>query len=96
MRVRATSKAAFLENELSGANYNKRQKIFEFILCNPGCTRQEIERGIPGMKINCVCGRVNELLKADEIHESGCKHDELSGRSVNRLYPGRKPVEVAA
>jgi predicted transcriptional regulator len=88
--VKSTSKAAHLDNNESGLNQTKRTKIFEFVYSNPGCSRSDIERGLIDMKINCVCGRVNELLMAGSIHENGCKHDSVTGRSVNRLYAGRK------
>lgn len=95
MPARNTSIAAHRDNNESGLNQTKRTKIFEFIYSNPGCSRSDIERGLSDMRINCVCGRVNELLEAEHIHENGCKHDSLTGRSVNRLYVGRK-VEQAA
>ena len=95
MTVRNTSKAAYLANEQSGMHSTKRTKRFEYIFQNPGCTRSEIMRSIPGMTINCVTPRVNELLALNHIHECGCKHDVLTKRSVNRLYKGRKP-ECAA
>lgn len=86
MNIRCTSKASFIENEKTGFNSSKRAQIFSYILDHPGCSRADIERGIPGMKINCVCGRVNELLNDGLIHEEGCKHDLVTGKSVNRLY----------
>jgi predicted transcriptional regulator len=86
MTVRATSKASHIENRETGFNSTKAAQIFSFILQNPGCSRGDIERGIVGMKINCVAGRVNELLKSKLIQENGCKHDLVSGKSVNRLY----------
>jgi hypothetical protein len=73
----------------------KRAKIFSFIFENGGCSRGDIERGIVGMKINCVCGRVNELIACGAVYEKGCKHDELSGRSVNRLYVTRRKELVS-
>lgn len=89
MTVRNTSIAAHRENQESGFNSSKRTLVFEFIFSNPGCSRSDIERGVD-MKINCVTGRVNELLAIGHIHENGCKHDPITGRSVNRLYAGRK------
>ena len=83
--IRSTSKAAHRDNESTGFNSTKRAQVFNFILENPGCSRGDIERG-KGMKINCVAGRVNELLGSGLIREDGCKHDSVSGRSVNRLY----------
>lgn len=88
--VRNTSLAAYRDNEESGLNSSKRTQVFEFIYSNPGCSRADIARGIDEMTINCVCGRVNELLVNGSIHENGCKHDSFSGRSVNRLFVGRK------
>lgn len=82
--VRCTSKAAFIDNEKTGFNSTKRAQIFNYILEHPGCSRGDIERGLE-MKINCVTGRVNELLESGLIREEGCKHDSVSGRSVNCL-----------
>jgi hypothetical protein len=86
MGVRCTSKASFIDNESSGFNSTKRAKIFSFIVQNPGCSRSDIERGLDEIKINCVCGRVNELLTGGMIYENGCKHDEFTGKSVNKLF----------
>ena len=94
MPVRNTSKAAYLANEESGLHATKRTKIFEYIFQNPGCSRGQISRLLE-VPINCVTGRVNELLAMGHIHENGCKHDALSGRSVNRLYKGRNAECVA-
>jgi predicted transcriptional regulator len=85
MGIRCTSKAAFIENEHSGANSTKRAQIFSFILTHPGCSRGDIERKV-GIKINCVSGRVSELLQSKLIYEEGCKHDEHTGKSVNKLF----------
>ena len=84
--IRSTSKASHRENDSNGFNSTKRAQIFNYIVEHPGCSRADIERGIMGMKINCVCGRVNELLEAEFIREDGCKHDPFTGKSVNRLY----------
>jgi len=90
MAVRNTSKGAHVANYESGMYSTKRAKIFSFIYENGGCSRSDIERGIDGMRINCVTGRVNELIACGAVFEEGCKHDELTGRSVNRLYPTRR------
>lgn len=84
--IRSTSLAAHIENEHTGFNSTKRAQVFSYIVDHPGCSRADIERGLMGMKINCVCGRVNELLNSGFIREDGCKHDPISGKSVNRLY----------
>ncbi len=84
--IRSTSKASHIENEYTGFNSTKRAQVFSFITEHPGCSRADIERGISGMKINCVCGRVNELLGSGFIREDGCKHDPFTGKSVNCLY----------
>jgi predicted transcriptional regulator len=86
MPVRNTSKAAQLANIESGFNSTKRAQVFSFIYEHPGCSRADIERGLKGIKINCVCGRVNELLVAGAIVEKGCKHDPMTRRSVNLLF----------
>lgn len=84
--IRSTTLAAHIENEHTGFNSTKRAQVFSYIVEHPGCSRSDIERGIPGMKINCVCGRVNELINSGLISEDGCKRDPLSGKNVNRLF----------
>lgn len=86
MTVRATSKAAILELRDGGKLGTKCRQIINYVARNPGCTRKEIADNVPGMTINCVSGRVHELLKSGDLFESGCKHDEITGRSVNLLF----------
>ena len=83
--IRATSKAAFIELNESGKAATKRIQVMWCVAANPGCSRLDVSR-LTGIPINCVCGRVNELLAAGTLRENGCKHDPDSGRSVNRLY----------
>lgn len=83
--IRATSKAAFIDLNESGKATTKRIQIMWCIAANPGCSRLEVSQ-LTGISINCVCGRVNELLAAGTIKENGCKHDSGTGRSVNRLF----------
>lgn len=84
--IRNTSKAANLANLESGNYATQRDKILNFIRNNPGCSRADIERGIDEMRINCVTGRVRELLIGQAVFEDGCKHDAITGRSVNCLF----------
>lgn len=86
MTVKSTSKAAYRENRESGESSRKREQVFNYIAANPGCSRNDIARNVRGMTINCACGRVNELIASGALCENGCKHDSITGRSVNRLY----------
>lgn len=84
--ARATSKAAYLHLVETGKASTKRNQILEYVSRHPGCTRNAIVRGIPGMTVNCCSGRVRELLDCGALVEQGCAHDPDTGRSVNRLY----------
>jgi predicted transcriptional regulator len=86
MSVKSTSKAAHRENRESGESSRKREQVLNYVAAHPGCSRNDIARNVSGMTINCACGRVNELIAAGTLTENGCKHDSITGRSVNRLY----------
>jgi hypothetical protein len=92
MPVKSTSKAAHRENRERGEVSRKQAQILDYVRNHPGCSRNDIARGVQGMTINCACGRVNELLTAGSLCESGCKHDAVTGRSVNRLFVSLEAV----
>ncbi|NCB79649.1 MAG: winged helix-turn-helix domain-containing protein [Bacilli bacterium] len=68
--MRDTSLIAYCNTYSSGQAQHKRFKVYEFIVNNPNCTRQDIadKSGIP---INVVCPRVKELIDSKMIFESG-------------------------
>lgn len=86
MPVKSTSKASYRENREIGESSRKREQVLNYVAAHPGCSRNDIARHVSGMTINCACGRVNELIAAGVLAENGCKHDSVSGRSVNCLY----------
>ncbi|WP_020209017.1 hypothetical protein [Gilvimarinus chinensis] len=94
--IRSTSKGAYLALVESGKVSTKRAQIVRFVDDHPGCTRNEIVRGIPGMTVNCCCGRVRELLDCGFLIEDGCKKDPVTGQSGNRLYVNRDEGDMAA
>lgn len=92
MSVKSTSKAAYRENRESGESSRKREQVYAYVVNHPGCSRNDIARNVRGMTINCACGRVNELIVVGTLTENGCKHDSITGRSVNRLYASVEAV----
>lgn len=85
-RVRATSKAAFLNLIEQRRIGPSASAMFRFVVEHPGCSRNDIERS--GFRQSSVAGRVNELVnKFGVVREDGCKKDPVTGESVNRLYP---------
>lgn len=68
--MRDTSLTAYCNTYASGSANHKRFKVFQFIIDNPNCTRQDIadRSGIP---INVVCPRVKELIDSKMILENG-------------------------
>ncbi|NIB43780.1 MarR family transcriptional regulator [Pseudomaricurvus alkylphenolicus] len=85
MPVRATSKAALRSIRESGKQSTKKGQMYLFIVHNPGCSRNDIERH--GFRQSSVAGRVNELISEGFVIEDGCKRDPITRESVNCLYP---------
>jgi len=72
----------------------KRQRVYEVILKHPeGITRKKIAREITesGWPINCVTGRVTELLNSNLIKEDGI---EYTPSHDGKMYPNAlvKPI----
>lgn len=61
----------------------KRRMVFEVILANKSVTRKRIA-SILGWPINCVTGRVKELLDANLIKEEGV---EYSPSHDGKMFP---------
>ena len=82
--VRETSIAAYHELRDDGKLTAKQQQIIDYLHRHPGAvfSRLEISRAID-MPINCVAGRVNELLKeTKEVVEYPKRKDRISGITV--------------
>jgi hypothetical protein len=90
--VRETSIAAYHELRDDGKLTAKQQQIIDHLHRHPGAvfSRLEISRAID-MPINCVAGRVNELLEKGVIEEADQRPCRISGRRINpiRLKQGR-------
>lgn len=83
--VRESSLRAYEDVMVNGVGASKRNRIAAWIRSHPRCTRQEIAAGTK-FTINCVCGRVDELLKAEIIFERELdKVNPTSGKRVNTL-----------
>lgn len=65
------------ENELG----RLQSVVYSFITRNPKCSDREISLGT-GLKINCVCGRRNELVRMNYVLEDGVKFDQETKRMV--------------
>ena len=62
---------------------NQAMTIFRLLRNYPeGFTRNEISK-LLNIKINAVCGRVNELIQAEWLIEDGKKLDEYSNMRTN-------------
>ena len=90
--VRETSVAAYHELRDDGKLTAKQQQIIDYLHRHPGAvfSRLEISRAID-MPINCVAGRVNELLEKGVIEEADQRPCRISGRRINpiRIKQGR-------
>ena len=64
--MRETSLAANHQHWLSGAAASQREYILSFLKKNGPRTRQQISEST-GIPINSVCGRVNELVKKEQV-----------------------------
>lgn len=75
---------------------SKRNRIAAWIRAHPRTSRQDVARGT-GFTINCVCGRVAELLAAEIIFERELdKEDSVSGKRVNTLeaFPLQRMLDL--
>lgn len=90
--VSETSIAAYRELRDDGKLTAKQQQITDYLHRHNGAdfSRLEISRAID-MPINCVSGRVNELLEKVVIEEADQRPCRISGRRINpiRLTQGR-------
>lgn len=92
MPVRATSKAAFLDIQLSGIALSQKVRILNYIALHPGLTRREIFFGLNySVDMGNICGRVNDLMESNLVHEKGCKHNPGTNQSANCLFAGPEP-----
>lgn len=83
--VKDTSWQAYQEILRGGVAVKQAEKVLQVINYFPeGVTRAQLAQGM-NMPINSVCGRVNELLKAEVIYVSGAGKCPVTGRTVEML-----------
>lgn len=83
--VKDTSWQAYQEILRGGVAVKQSEKVLQTINYYPsGVSRATIARAM-GMPINSVCGRVNELLKAEVIYVSGTGKCPVTGKTVEML-----------
>lgn len=82
---RETSLQAYQDHQIEFRT--QKEEIFNFIKYHPRCTAKEISVGT-SISIEAVCGRRNELVKAEKVMESGkrrctvTKHTALTWKLV--------------
>lgn len=79
-----TSLKAFWENKLGRVFQPKEVKILDNLYVYGPATRAELAKRT-GMKLCCVCGRVNRLLQCGSVEDHGTKKDDESGKTVQVL-----------
>lgn len=85
MSVKETSWQAYQEILRGGVATKQSEQVLQTINFYPdGVSRATIARAM-GVAINSVCGRVNELLKADVIYVAGTGICPVSGKRVELL-----------
>lgn len=85
--VRETSRDAYRKAKWSGKLTRQQEQIVAWFRGRAGdATRQEIARGT-GLGINCVTGRVNELLNPEigVLREVGKRKCRVTGETANGL-----------
>lgn len=84
--VKDTSWQAYQEILRGGIAATQAERVLQALnyYPNKGVTRAQLSSDL-GMPINSVCGRVNELLKAEVIYVSGTGKCPVTGRTVEML-----------
>lgn len=85
MSVKQTSWQAYQDILRGGVAFTDAQRVLQALnYKTDGATRNQLAAAL-GMGINSICGRVNELLKADVIYVDGTTICPISGRNVEKL-----------
>ncbi len=80
--MRDTSLAAYWSERLSGRISHQQSIILENLAVYGGATRAELSKST-NLPINCICGRVNELLRAGYVVDDMITRDEDTGKQVH-------------
>lgn len=84
MAIKQTSWEAYQEITRGGVAKTQAEKVFQTLQFAPGATRAELSKHM-GLPINVICGRVNELLKAEVIYVSGTIKCPINNRKAEQL-----------
>ena len=83
--VKQTSWAAYQDIIRGGVAETQAEQVLQTINFIPfGISRAEISQAL-GMRINSVCGRVNELLAKEVIYVAEVSECSVTGRNVEKL-----------
>ncbi|QHJ79468.1 MAG: hypothetical protein [Caudoviricetes sp.] len=83
--VKQTSWAAYQDIIRGGVAETQAEQVLQTINFLPsGISRAEISQAL-GMRINSVCGRVNELLAKEVIYVAEVSECSVTGRNVEKL-----------
>lgn len=82
--VRETSLKSYDAIRADGTAATQAGRVLAYVRRNPGASRGDIERST-GIRINAVCGRVNELLEANALRETAEKIDPETRQPVMML-----------
>ncbi len=89
MPVSETSIKAYAEIVTSGKAKTQADKIYALLQKSGSMTRDEIA-SVTGFRLASVCGRINELIKADKVEETIEVISEYSGHKV-KLVRVKRP-----
>ena len=84
MSVKPTSWQAYQDILRGGVANTQAEQVLQVINWHEGLTRAEVAK-VTDMRINSVCGRVNELLSSEVIYVSGTRKCSVTGRVVEEL-----------
>ncbi len=81
--IKDSSKEAYAAH--LSKSQTQRAKIYKYLRGRKTpCTRQELSQAM-GLPINIVCGRVNELIKADAIFELERRTCKVTGANSHQI-----------
>ena len=85
MTVKSTSIKAYVSGNMYREVQRNQIRRYIYESYTP-VTRQDLATNL-GIKINAVCGRVNELVKAGEVEVGGIVECPVTGNMVESLKP---------
>lgn len=83
--VKQTSWATYQDIIRGGVAETQAEQVLQAInFQEAGVSRAELSKSLD-MRINSVCGRVNELLAKEVIYVAGVSECSVTGRNVEKL-----------